>query len=69
MATSTRAIPTTPAEFLAWENRQRQRYELVGGVARAMRGGMGGHNLLAGRVLVALQTQLGPGCTARLRAV
>lgn len=64
MATSSRAIPTIPADFLAWESRQRQRYELVGGVARAMRGGMVGHNLLAGRVLVALQTQLGPGCTA-----
>ena len=64
MATSTRAIPTRPAEFLAWENRQRQRYELVGGVVRAMTGGTVGHNLLAGRVLVALQTQLGPGCTA-----
>lgn len=64
MATSTRAIPTTPAEFLAWENRQRQRYELVGSVVRTMTGGTVGHNLLAGRVLTALQTQLGPGCTA-----
>ena len=64
MATSTRAIPTTPAEFLAWENRQRLRYELVGGVVRAMTGGTVGHNLLAGRVLVALQTQLRRGCAA-----
>ncbi len=64
MVTSTRAIPTTSAGFLAWENRQRQRYELVDGVARAMTGGTVGHNLLAGRVLIALQTQLGPGCTA-----
>ena len=37
MATSTGTIPTTPAEFLAWENRQRQRlrWELVGGAVRA----------------------------------
>lgn len=41
MATSTRAIPTTPAEFPAWESRQGQRYELAGGVARAMRGNEG----------------------------
>lgn len=64
MATGTRAIPTTPAEFLAWENRQRLRWELVGGAVRAMTGGTVGHNLLAGRVLAALQTQLRQGCTA-----
>jgi hypothetical protein len=53
MATST--APTTPAEFLAWENRQRLRHELVGGVVRLMTGGTVGHNLLAGRTLVALR--------------
>lgn len=64
MSTTTRAIPTSPAEFLAWENRQRLRYELVGGAVRAMTGGTVGHNLLAGRVLAALLRQLRPGCTA-----
>ena len=64
MLTSTRAIPTTPAGFLAWESRQRRRYELVGGVVRAMTGGTVGHNLLAGRVRTALPTRLGSGCTA-----
>ena len=64
MSTTIRAIPTSPAEFLAWENRQRLRYELVDGVARLMTGGTVGHNLLAGRVLAALLRQLLPGCTA-----
>ena len=64
MATMSRAIPTTPQEFLTWENRQRLRYELVSGAARAMTGGTVGHNLLAGRVLAALLRPLRPGCTA-----
>ena len=51
MATNTRAIPTTPAEFLAWENRQRLRYELAGGAVRAMTGGTAGRNLLARRMI------------------
>ena len=34
MSTTSRAIPTSPAEFLAWENRQRLRYELVDGTVR-----------------------------------
>lgn len=63
MATSTRAIPNTAAEFLDWEDRQRLRYELVGGVVRAMIGGTVGHNLLATRVLVALDNQLREDCT------
>ena len=64
MATTSRAIPTTPQEFLIWEKRQRLRYELVSGAARAMIGGTVGRNLLAGRVLAALLRQLRPGCTA-----
>ena len=64
MATTSRAIPTTPQQFLTWENRQRLRYELVGGAARAMTGATVGRNLLAGRVLAALLRQLRPGCTA-----
>ena len=64
MMTTSRAIPTTPQEFLIWEKRQRLRYELVSGAARAMIGGTVGRNLLAGRVLAALLRQLRPGCTA-----
>jgi hypothetical protein len=41
MPTSTRAIPTTPAAFLTWENRQRLRYELVGGAAAIRISGLG----------------------------
>ena len=64
MTTTSRTVPTTPAEFLAWENRQRQRYELVDGVARLMTGGTLGHNVLARRFVVALDRQLRPGCSA-----
>ena len=63
MSTTSRAIPTSPAEFLAWENRQRLRYELVDGTVRLMTGGTLGHNLLARRFVVALDRQLRPGCS------
>ena len=63
MATGARTIPTTPAEFLAWENRRRLRWELVGDAVRAMTGDTVEHNLLA-RVLAALQAQPRQGCAA-----
>lgn len=38
------------AEFLAWEERQAERYELVGGRAYVMTGGTERHDLMAGRL-------------------
>ena len=69
MATTTRAVPTEPQAFLAWEKRQRARYELVGGVVRLMTGGTVGHNRLAVRFIAALERQLPPGCSAHLSDV
>ncbi len=40
--------PTAPRAFLAWENRRRGRYELVGGEIRAMAGGTRAHDLVYG---------------------
>lgn len=63
MATSTRTIPTEPAAFLAWENRQKLRYELVHGVVRAMTGGTEGHNRITQNMAYAIRSRLGGrGC-------
>ena len=64
MAVTTRSIPTDPCAFLVWENRQRARYELVGGMVRLMTGGTAGHNLIAQNTAFALRQLLGTrhGC-------
>lgn len=65
--------PTDPSAFLAWENRRRGRYELVGGEIRAMAGGTRAHDLVCGNILVALRLALrGRGCDvhgSRLKVV
>lgn len=53
--------PTEPKAFLAWENRQRQRYELVNGVVRLMTGGTAGHNRIAVRIAARLERRLAGG--------
>jgi len=51
--------------FLDWEERQAERYELVGGVVRMMVGGTIGHNTAADNILVALANRLrGKPCRA-----
>lgn len=55
--------PIEPSAFLAWENRRRGRYELVGGEIRAMAGGTRAYDLACGNALVALRAALrGRGC-------
>src|SRR5690349_8926568 len=39
--------PTDPQAFIAWENRQKRRYELIGTEIRLMAGGSRVHDLLA----------------------
>lgn len=45
-------------EFLAWEERQAERYELVGGVVRLMSGGTANHDLVAMNIGGALRAAL-----------
>ena len=47
MAEPALPIFRTVDEFLAWEERQAERYELVGGVLRLMSGGTANHDLVA----------------------
>jgi Uma2 family endonuclease len=59
-------------EFLAWENRQEQRWEFDGFEPRAMVGGSSRHNRIAGKLEFALVQRLGDRCvvyreTMRLR--
>lgn len=49
------------AEFLAWVERQPERWELWDGVARMMTGGSLNHSRLSRNALTALATRLGPG--------
>jgi hypothetical protein len=39
--------PTEPQPFIAWENRRKARYELIGGEVRLMAAGNGAHDLVA----------------------
>ena len=48
---STFAKPWTVDDFLAWERRQAERYEFVGGVIRMMVGGSNAHTIIKGNVV------------------
>jgi Uma2 family endonuclease len=50
--------PTEPRAFIAWENRRKARYELIGGEVRLMAGGSRAHDLVAGNILAALHPML-----------
>jgi Uma2 family endonuclease len=57
--------PWSLEDFLAWEERQPERFEFVDGVIRGMVGGTAYHNLIASNLAAALQTALrGGGSTA-----
>lgn len=57
--------PWTVADFLAWERRQPERYEFVGGIIRMMVGGSNAQTIIKGNVYVALRARLrGQPCRA-----
>lgn len=58
MAVRSVKAPTEPRAFVAWENRRKGRYELIGGEIRLMAGGNRAHDLVAGNVLTALRLAL-----------
>jgi Uma2 family endonuclease len=53
--------PWTVEDFLAWERRQPERYEFVGGVIRMMVGGSNAHTIIKGNVFAALRSRLRGG--------
>ena len=53
--------PWTVDDFLAWERRQAERYEFVGGVIRMMVGGSNAHTIIKGNVFAALRARLRGG--------
>lgn len=54
MAVLERKVPTDVEGFLAWENRQKLRYELIDGVVYLMAGGTRAHDLIATNVIRAI---------------
>jgi Uma2 family endonuclease len=57
--------PWTVEDFLAWERRQPERYEFVGGVIRMMVGGSNTHTIIKDNIVSALRTRLrGRPCRA-----
>ncbi|MGH6900197.1 MAG: Uma2 family endonuclease [Geminicoccaceae bacterium] len=57
--------PWTVEDFLAWERRQAERYEFVGGVIRMMVGGSNAHTIIKDNVVSALRARLrGQPCRA-----
>ena len=57
-------VPTVPMgvdAFLAWEERQPERFELVGAVVRLMAGGTEGHDRISGNG----SPTCAAGCAAR----
>jgi Uma2 family endonuclease len=57
--------PWTVEDFLAWERRQQERYEFVGGVIRMMVGGSNTHTIIKDNVVTALRAHLrGQPCRA-----
>lgn len=57
--------PLTFEAFLAWEERQPERFELVGGVVRLMAGGTEGHDRIGINIAAALRIRLrGAPCSA-----
>ena len=66
MALAALKQPIDPEAFLDWEQRQAERYELVGGEARMMVGGTIGHNDITDNIHAALRSRLcGSPCRAR----
>jgi Uma2 family endonuclease len=53
--------PTDPDAFVAWENRQRARYELIDGVVHMMTGGTLGHDRVSMNIARALGNALAGG--------
>lgn len=63
MAQAARKIPTDTDGFIAWENQQSARYELIGDLVRMMSGGTLAHDLVSMNVARALGNRLqGSGC-------
>lgn len=58
LAAAPRPPPLSPAEFLAWELEQEDRYELVDGCPRMMAGGTHSHHLIALNIAMALRAAL-----------
>lgn len=58
MTTRLANAPTEPQAFVAWENRRKARYELIGGEVRLIAGGSRAHDLVAGNLLAALHVAL-----------
>lgn len=53
--------PWTVAEFVAWEERQVERYEFVDGIVRMMTGGTAAHSTIITNIVVALKGALRGG--------
>lgn len=63
-ATTARKIPTEPDAFIAWENKQKGRYELIDGVAWMITGGTLRHDVISINIAAALRERLrGGSCT------
>lgn len=58
MTATAREIPTTPEAFIAWENRQKARYELIEGVVRMITGGTFAHSRVAANIIAGLHARL-----------
>ena len=58
MTTRLAHAPTQPEAFIAWENRRKARYELIGGEVRLMAGGSRAHDVVAGNILAAMHSAL-----------
>jgi Uma2 family endonuclease len=62
------SAPTPPLDlegFLAWEERQPERFELAGGIVRMMAGGTEDHDRISLNIATALRTRLrGKPCSA-----
>ncbi len=58
MAVAKRKIPTDPEAFLAWENRQKLRYELLAGQVFLVAGGSLAHDLIGMNLVASLHGQL-----------
>lgn len=58
MTTRLAHAPTQPEAFIAWENRRKARYELIGGEVRPMAGDSRAHDVVAGNILAAMHGAL-----------
>lgn len=52
------AVPRLPQDFLAWEEAQEERYELLNGVVRMMTGGSFNHNAICAGLFIGLRNVL-----------